>query len=137
MSAKKPTRSPPPAAAGSGPRMDFSTLVAAIGQVHAQSAAAVSRTINTTLTLRNWVIGWYIREYEQRGADRATYGEGMVNRLAGAEHTRAGVQLVRQTEDAIAVIQMIERTAKGGVTERLERRAVLIERQHLLPFLAD
>ena len=101
MSAKKPTRSPPPAAQGSGQSMgqsmDFSTLVAAIGQVHAQSAAAVSRTINTTLTLRNWVIGWYIREYEQQGADRATYGEAMVNRLADALAARGMRDLAPRT----------------------------------------
>lgn len=27
-----------------------------------------------SLTLRNWAIGCYIREYEQNGADRAKYG---------------------------------------------------------------
>ena len=46
------------------------------------SAASVSRTINTTFTLLNRVIGWYIHEYEQQGADRATNGEAMVIRLA-------------------------------------------------------
>ena len=33
------------------------------------------RQVNTALTLRNWVIGYYIVEYEQEGADRAEYGE--------------------------------------------------------------
>ena len=117
MSAKKPTRSPPPAAAGSGPRMDFSTLVAAIGQVHAQSAAAVSRTINTTLTLRNWVIGWYIREYEQQGADRATYGEAMVNRLADALAARGMRDLaprtLRQCRQFYTVYPLIWQTASA------------------------
>ncbi len=60
----------------------FSTLVEAIQRVHEQSAAAVSRTINTTLTLRNWVIGWYLREYEQQGADRAKYGDALLDRVA-------------------------------------------------------
>ncbi len=83
MPAKKsPAVSPTPTANNDAPGMDFSALVAAIGQVHAQSAAAVSRTINTTLTLRNWVIGAYIHHYELNGADRAKYGEGLLDALS-------------------------------------------------------
>ena len=37
---------------------------------------------NTNLTHRNWVIGLYIREYEQRGADRAQYGEKVLLNLS-------------------------------------------------------
>ncbi len=66
----------------SGESLDFAALVKAIRQVHEQSAALVNRTVNSTLTLRNWVIGAYIREYEQRGADRAKYGEALVDRVA-------------------------------------------------------
>jgi len=31
--------------------------------------------LNNALTFRNWVIGYYIVEYEQQGNDRAEYGE--------------------------------------------------------------
>jgi len=79
---KKVTATKPRPAAKPGSRLDFPALVDAIRQVHEQSAAAVSRIVNTTLTLRNWVIGWYIREYEQNGSDRAKYGEGLLNALA-------------------------------------------------------
>lgn len=51
--------------------LSFSALVAAIRQAHEQCAAQATRAVNVGLTLRNWVIGWYIREYEQNGADRA------------------------------------------------------------------
>jgi predicted nuclease of restriction endonuclease-like (RecB) superfamily len=63
-------------------RLNFIALVSAIQQVHEQSASFVNRTVNTTLTLRNWVIGGYIREYEQRGADRAKYGTLLLERLS-------------------------------------------------------
>jgi predicted nuclease of restriction endonuclease-like (RecB) superfamily len=63
-------------------QLDFATLVKAIQQVHEESASFVNRTVNTTLTLRNWVIGGYIREYEQRGADRAQYGIRLLERLS-------------------------------------------------------
>jgi len=52
--------------------------------VHEHSATAASRAVNVSLTLRNWAIGCYIVEYEQNGADRAEYGEGMMDRLAEA-----------------------------------------------------
>lgn len=63
---------------------DFTALVDAVRRVHEECAAAVNRTVNTTLTLRNWVIGFHIVEYEMRGADRAKYGEGVIAALADA-----------------------------------------------------
>ncbi len=63
---------------------NFAALVNAILQVHEQSSAAASRAVNVSLTLRNWLIGWHIREYEQHGADRAEYGERLLDRLAEA-----------------------------------------------------
>jgi predicted nuclease of restriction endonuclease-like (RecB) superfamily len=62
--------------------MNFTALVDSIRQVHAQCAAQANRAVNVSLTLRNWAIGWYVREYEQRGADRAKYGEALVDKLA-------------------------------------------------------
>ncbi len=63
---------------------NFSTLVDDVKYVHEQNAIAVSRVINVRLTLRNWLIGWYICEYEQHGTDRAEYGERLIDRLADA-----------------------------------------------------
>ena len=37
---------------------------------------------NTALTLRNWLIGCYLFEYEQNGQDRAEYGERLLSKLA-------------------------------------------------------
>jgi predicted nuclease of restriction endonuclease-like (RecB) superfamily len=70
--------------------LSFDRLVAAIEQVHVEMAARASRAVNRSLTLRNWLIGLYIAEYEQRGADRARYGEGLMDQLAG-RLGRAGV----------------------------------------------
>jgi predicted nuclease of restriction endonuclease-like (RecB) superfamily len=63
--------------------LSFERLVAAIGEAHAELAAQASRAVNTSLTLRNWLIGLHIAEYEQRGTDRAEYGEKLIERLAG------------------------------------------------------
>lgn len=63
-------------------KMDFPALVSAIRQVHEQCAAQAGRAVNVSLTLRNWAIGWYIREYEQHGSDRAKYGDSLLDTLA-------------------------------------------------------
>lgn len=41
----------------------------------------VQRQVNTAMTLRNWAIGYYIFEYEQKGEDRAQYGEQLYRKL--------------------------------------------------------
>ena len=62
--------------------MSFERLVTTIEQAHARLAAQASRAVNTRLTLRNWLIGLYIAEYEQLGADRARYGDTLLERLS-------------------------------------------------------
>lgn len=79
---KKATVTKRGSAKGSGESLGFAALVLAIQRVHEESAAAVSRVVNTTVTLRNWIIGAYIVEYEMRGADRAKYGEKLLDRLS-------------------------------------------------------
>jgi len=66
------------------PAQDFTALVEAVRRVHNECAAAVNRTVNTTLTLRNWLIGGYIHHYELNGSDRAQYGERLIDKLAEA-----------------------------------------------------
>jgi hypothetical protein len=52
-------------------KLDFTRLVDAVRQVCERSAAVASRAVNVSLTLRNWLVGFYIVEYEQNGTDRA------------------------------------------------------------------
>ena len=39
-------------------------------------------------TLRNWLIGCYIVEYEQKGSDRAKYGDRLLKRLEESVNTK-------------------------------------------------
>lgn len=52
--------------------------------------ASAAKSVNITMTLRNWLFGYYIVEYEQKGEDRATYGEKLIpsieKRLKDAGH---------------------------------------------------
>jgi len=64
---------------------NFNTLVAQIDTVHKNLQAKSIQSVSTGLTIRNWLIGYYIVEYEQNGEDRAEYGakiiENLVSRL--------------------------------------------------------
>lgn len=62
--------------------VSFERLVASIRQAHEELTAQASRAVNASLTLRNWLIGLYIEEYERRGVDRQQYGEKLLDRLA-------------------------------------------------------
>jgi len=63
-------------------KLTFETLVESIRQVHEQLSAQAGRAVNISLTLRNWIIGLYVVEFELRGADRANYGEKLLSELA-------------------------------------------------------
>ncbi len=66
----------------SSDRANFAGLVTSIARTHALFAAQASKAINVSLTLRNWLIGHHIAEYELQGADRADYGARLLERLA-------------------------------------------------------
>ena len=62
--------------------LGFSDLVKAIRKTHEQCAAHAGRAVNVSLTLRNWMIGRHIAEFEMSGADRAAYGERLLEALS-------------------------------------------------------
>ena len=64
--------------------LNFPQLVEAIHSIDNTLSTQANRAVNICLTLRNWLIGLYIREYEQHGQDRARYGEGLLEILAVA-----------------------------------------------------
>lgn len=67
---------------GNSLRLTFKNLVASIRQVHEQLATQAGKAVNISLTLRNWVIGRYIAEYQLHGADRAKYGDSLLAELS-------------------------------------------------------
>ncbi|MBP7867805.1 MAG: DUF1016 family protein [Acidobacteria bacterium] len=95
-------------------RLDFGVLVDAIRRAHEHCATQASRTVNVNLTLRNWLIGAYIREYEQNGADRATYGDALMDKLAERLKNNGindlAVRTLRQCRQFYAVYPMIRQT---------------------------
>lgn len=62
----------------------FEQLIQQIDSISTEFASQASRTINLSLTLRNWCIGCYIHEYELRGQDRAQYGKKLIEKISKA-----------------------------------------------------
>lgn len=60
----------------------FETLVASIADTSRYFQQQAQKQVNVALTLRNWLIGAYLVEYEQHGQDRAEYGEKLLSKLA-------------------------------------------------------
>lgn len=62
--------------------LTFEDLAKDIEQVHMVTSSAAKSAVNQLLTLRNWIIGYYIVEFEQNGQDRAAYGTKLLGSLA-------------------------------------------------------
>lgn len=61
---------------------DFKSLVSSIQETNVTLQQSASKAINRYLTIRNWLIGFHIVEFEQNGEDRAKYGQRLVDDLA-------------------------------------------------------
>jgi predicted nuclease of restriction endonuclease-like (RecB) superfamily len=104
-----------PVAATSSPKGDFELLVTSIVQIHRQSNAFAVKAVNIGLTLRNWLIGYRIVEFEQMGRDRAAYGaqllQSLANSLKSAGLTRVDARESRRFRLLYAVYPQIRETA--------------------------
>ena len=72
--------------------LDFERLVELCRQAHEETRRSAARAADAYLVTRNWLLGRYIVEYEQRGVDRSTlYGKKLIERLAN-ELTASGLK---------------------------------------------
>jgi predicted nuclease of restriction endonuclease-like (RecB) superfamily len=71
--------------------MNFTTLVQSIQQTHNALQQQAVSAVNRSLTVRNWLIGFYIVKFEQKGEDRAGYGHRLLELIA-ADIKKAGIK---------------------------------------------
>lgn len=62
--------------------MDFKQLTEILKQTHHGLYQNSVKAVNVSLTIRNWLFGYYIVEFEQNGEDRAKYGKQLLQNLA-------------------------------------------------------
>ena len=86
-------------------------------------AAQAGRAVNVSLTLSNWLIGFYITEYEQNGTDRAEYGarllESLSSRLRNAGMEGMAPRSLRQYRQFYAAYPEIWQTPSAESWQRL------------------
>jgi len=61
---------------------NIQNLVSLIGETQQFFKQQAQKQVNIALTLRNWMFGFYIAEYELNGADRAEYGQRILKEIA-------------------------------------------------------
>jgi len=68
--------------------LNFDSLVGRINLIQDALQAQAAHAVNLSLTARNWLVGYYIVEFEQHGEDRAKYGENLLKKLAKSLNRR-------------------------------------------------
>jgi len=62
--------------------MNYQQLHDLFKETHRELQQRASRSVDTSLVIRNWLFGWYIVEFEQGGSDRAEYGTILLKKIA-------------------------------------------------------
>jgi predicted nuclease of restriction endonuclease-like (RecB) superfamily len=76
--------------------VEYNELLDGIDLLNSTAQTAAAKSVNQVLTLRNWLIGAYLIEYEQGGNERAAYGEALLKKLA-EDLARRGVKGIALT----------------------------------------
>ena len=61
---------------------NFEGLIDNVYQTHYLLQQNAQKAVNLNLTIRNWLVGFYIVEFEQNGEDRAKYGDRLLEEMA-------------------------------------------------------
>jgi hypothetical protein len=84
------------------PAKELSGIYQRIREILEAAQAGVARTVNTTQVVANWLIGREIVEEEQKGRQRAAYGErlllGLADRLRIYQNSREQSPPVGRTQ---------------------------------------
>lgn len=62
--------------------MQYQNLISSIDETHQTLQQNAVKAVNSHISLRNWLIGYYIVAFEQNGEDRAKYGAKLLKELA-------------------------------------------------------
>jgi predicted nuclease of restriction endonuclease-like (RecB) superfamily len=110
---------------------NFDALVELCQRTHEGLRGRAIRSVDIAMVARNWLIGWYIVEYEQLGADRAKYGSGLVDRLAERLHTKGAsatnLRKFRQFYREYPIQQTVSVESGKALSAPLNWQAVSVE----------
>jgi hypothetical protein len=61
---------------------NLAELIENVYQTHCILQENAVKAVNQFLIIKNWIVGYYIVEYEQNGSDRAKYGEYLIDEIS-------------------------------------------------------
>ena len=73
--------------------MNFEQLINTIESTHVQLSSQAVKQVNYLQTIRSWLIGCYIVEFEQNGEDRAAYGQQILKEISKRLKSISGMSL--------------------------------------------
>jgi predicted nuclease of restriction endonuclease-like (RecB) superfamily len=104
--------------------MKYLQLVKAIDAASQQLLGRAAAVVNQSLVIRNWLVGAYIVEFEQRGEDRAKYGSNLLKRLANDLQKRAvkglSVQMLERTRHLYFAYPQLRTSISSSVMRKLD-----------------
>ena len=115
---------------------NFNQLISTISKLHKQLQKSAVNAVNQMLTVRNWLFGYYIVEFEQNGADRAKYGTALLKSIAGKLKDIKGLdeRSLRRFRKFYLSYPQLADTIRGSLTPILEETGI---RGTLSPVLKD
>lgn len=115
----------------------FKELGRLIHDIHNAFSQQAGRSVNMALTQRNWLIGFYIKEYEQAGQDRATYGSRLLETLASelqkSKIPATSFRSIRQYRQFYESYPEIWQTASAKLQDLLEQNILPSVKWQRLP----
>lgn len=92
--------------------MNFELLINNVQNAHQSTHQSAVKAVNVYLTVRNWLIGYYIVEFEQNGEDRAHYGTKLIAELAKQVNIKGlGETNLKQSRKFFLTYPQISQTA--------------------------
>jgi predicted nuclease of restriction endonuclease-like (RecB) superfamily len=90
-----------------------------ITQTHTVFQQQAAQSVNRLLTVRNWLIGYFIVEFEQHGEDRADYGAQLITTLARQINQRGlgatNLKLARQFYKSYSFLEAVIKKEIAGL----------------------
>lgn len=118
-------------------QQNFDQLIDNVYQTHYQLQLNAKKIVNLNLTIRNWLVGCYIVEFEQNGEDRAKYGtrllEEMANRIKAKGIKGLDIRSLRSCRAFYNTYPQI----RGAITPELQKHLPIPIRGSLTPELEE
>jgi predicted nuclease of restriction endonuclease-like (RecB) superfamily len=101
---------------------NYSDLITDLTSLIEQGRKAAARYVNTALVATYWLMGRRIVEYEQRGKERAEYGEKLLRKISADLTTRFGKGFIERNLEHMRQFYLTYREISNTVCAKLIER---------------